>query len=125
MSHLSRGHIWAAKNDVLCWRGSSEKDKQARRIVVNKDELVEFRYEHNAHFRINDDGKDVYLYLDKKDFLENFVCVGKIFHDISWRNQNTMKEIIDARLWEPLPKEKSELVLTYPGMEDDKYVPNK
>lgn len=102
MSHLSRGHLWAAKNDAICWRGSSDKDKQSRRIVVNKDELVEFRYEHNAHFRINDDGKDVYLYLDKKDFLENFICVGKIFHEISWRNQNTMKEVIDARLWEPL-----------------------
>jgi hypothetical protein len=100
--HLSGGHIWAAKNDILCFRGSSENEKSQRRVVVNKNELVEFRYPHNVHFRINDNGKDVYLYLDENDFLENFVCVGQVFEEIRFRNQNSMKEIIDSRLWKPI-----------------------
>ncbi len=117
MSHLSRGHIWAAKNDVICWRGSGHKDKMMRRVVVNKDELVEFRFQVGAHFRVNDDGKDLYLFLDEKDFLENFVCVGVVLREISWRNQNTMKEIIEARLWDPLREESKLPPLTMKEME--------
>lgn len=100
--YLSGGHIWAAKNDVLCYRGSSEKEMRLRRVVVNKNELVEFRYPHNAHFRINDNGKDVYLYLTEEEFTKNFVPVGVVFEAVRFRNNNSMKEIIESRLWEPI-----------------------
>ena len=99
---LSGGYIWRAKNDILCYRGASAREMVMRRVVVNDGELVEFRYPHDAHFRIDDGGKDLYLYLDEAVFLLNFELVGQVFEEVRFRNQNSMQEIIAARLWKPI-----------------------
>lgn len=92
-ARLSGGTIWRANRDVICKYAS---DKKARRVVVDHGELVEFRYPHNAHFRVRG---DIYLYLDEKDFLNAFDYVGEVFEAIRMRNQNTLADIIDAKLY--------------------------
>jgi hypothetical protein len=99
---LSGGQIWKAQQDVLCYRGSSSKERAMRKVIVNKGELVEFRFGVGANFRIDDQGKNLYLFLEEEDFIKNFKLVGSVFEAIRFRNENSMKEIIEARLWGPI-----------------------
>ena len=88
--------IWKAKKDVHAMPTSYGKDKKPRRVVVDCGELIEFRYWSPATFRTHD---ELYLQVTEKEFYENFEFVGDIFHEVGFRNSNTTKQILDAKLY--------------------------
>jgi hypothetical protein len=92
------GTIWKATKTVIC-RKANNSEKE-RRLVVEEGEFCEFRYVHNAHFRVTElDGDDLYLFLSGEDFLNSFRYIGKVFEDIRLANRNSLKEIISCRLF--------------------------
>lgn len=88
---IGKGDICRAETDVLCTPA-----RGGRRMVIEKGELVEFRYWSAAHVRTVD---GLYLEIPEKEFYEKFRKIGRIFHDVCFRNSNTTKEIIDCRLY--------------------------
>lgn len=84
------GQIWRALNITIA------KNGKERRVVVEKGELIEFRFWAPANFRTHD---GLYLEVSEDLFYENFEYVGKIFEEISFRNMNTTKEILDCKLY--------------------------
>ena len=97
MNKLSRGNLFKAIEDVACFENS---DKKERRVIVNKGEMVEFRYANDAHFRVNDNKKDLYLYLDEDVFAFSFQHIGKIFSQVSWINKVPMHAIEEYELFD-------------------------
>jgi hypothetical protein len=87
------GQIWRAKVLVPARLHSNEK---ARRVVIEKGELVEFRFWSPANVRVRG---EIYLTIEETEFYENFEYIGKIFEAVYSRNQNTTAEIIDGRLY--------------------------
>lgn len=85
------GQIWRCCIDTKAYG----KEK-ARPVVVEKGELVEFRYWSPATFRTID---ELYLSVEEKTFYDNFRYVGKIFEEVRFRNYNTTKQIIDCVLY--------------------------
>lgn len=92
--HPSAGQIWKCINTVICRQTSPNRNE--RRMVVEIDELVEFRYPTEANFRTKE---DQYLNLSTEEFLANFKYIGKVFEEVRFRNKNKMSEIIDAKLY--------------------------
>lgn len=90
--YLTREYLFKCIKEIGCL----PSDKKGRKVVVEVDEIVQFRYQHNAHFRTHD---GLYLYLDQDIFLDNFVVFAKIYDQVHWNDKNTTKEIIDARLY--------------------------
>jgi hypothetical protein len=71
--------------------------KGARRVIIEKDELVEFRYWSPPNFRTTE---DKYYSVEEKDFYYHFEYVGSILPEIRNRNRNTLKEILDDKLYD-------------------------
>lgn len=103
-NNLTSGAIFKAKQGFPCGWDSKEP---IRKVWIEEGELCEFRYPHNAHFRMeakDGTGKDIWLYLEEKKFLEMFEYAGKVFEQVRWNNRNSMKEIIECQLWEKVSK---------------------
>ena len=94
---MSCGNLFKAKENVLCW---DDNKKIKRPTVVLKDEIVEFRYEHNAHFRIDDFGVDKYLFLTTEDFIKSFDHFAVVYEKVRFKNRNSMKQIIECKLYD-------------------------
>lgn len=88
------GQIWKCVKTCM-----SNHDKKERRVVIEEGELVEFRYWHPANFRTIE-GK--FYAVEKEVFFSHFEYVGDVFEEVRFRNQNTLKEIIDCRLYKPV-----------------------
>ena len=84
------GQLWKAKQLVICEHGS------IRRVVVEKDEVVEFRYWSPCNFRTTD---ELYLTLSEEDFISNFDYCGDIFNEVRSANRNSLRQIMDAELY--------------------------
>ncbi len=84
------GDIWKAKEVVIAKHGKE------RRKVIERGELVEFRYWSPANVRTRD---ELYLTIAEDEFKKNFEFVGRILEDVYRRNQNTTAEILDAKLY--------------------------
>lgn len=98
---LAGGQIWRAKDVVAC----QQTDKKKRRVVVEKGEMVEFRYQHDAHFRTKD---DMYLFLKEEEFRSNFEYVGQVFEEVRFNNRNTLAQILDGVLYNEEKQEEEE-----------------
>jgi len=86
----SSGQIWRALNILMA------KNGKERRVVVEKGEMVEFRFWHPAHFRTHD---GLYLEVSENEFHKNFSYVGDIFDEVRWKNRHTTKQILDCKLY--------------------------
>lgn len=88
--------LWKAKKQ--CSAELTNKNLVGeRRVVVDEGEIVEFRYHYGIHFR-TDDG--LYLYLDEKEFYENFTPYGLIWEKIKWHNTASLSEILRLKLYD-------------------------
>jgi len=95
--YLSSGHLFKCVTGVACVQATIAKTEFSRRYYIEEEEIVEFRYPHDAHFRTVD---DLYLYLHEEIFLDHFKIYGKIYEEVRWKNRNSTKEILDCRLYE-------------------------
>lgn len=91
------GQIWRCIKEC-----ATNYDKGERRVIIEKDELVEFRYWHPANFRTVE---NKYYAVEKRDFYYHFEYAGKIYEDVRFKNRNTLKEILDCNMWEPVKTE--------------------
>jgi len=80
------------------------KEKVNRKIVLNKGEIVEFRYFSPANFRTTD---DIYLRCSEEMFKANTKPFGDILEAIAFRNKNTLKEILDAKLYDEVSNDEN------------------
>lgn len=87
------GQIWKCIKECR-----TNKDK-GRRVIIEEGEVVEFRYWSPANFRTI---KEEYFAVEREDFFAHFVHIGNVFENIRSRNKNTLKQIIDAELYEPV-----------------------
>lgn len=75
----------------------AESTKLGRRVFVEEGEIIEFRYFSPVHFRTQD---NLYLKCEEEYFLENTKLYGKIWERVRFRNENTLKQILDCKLYD-------------------------
>jgi len=97
-TRAENGDIWQAGRPVMAKLHGNDN---ARRVVIETGEMVEFRFWNPANVRTRD---GLYLSIEEKQFSDDFCYVGKILEEIYRRNNNTTAEILDARLY-TTPKE--------------------
>lgn len=85
------GQIWKAKKLIIV-----KPTGDGRRMVVESGELVEFRFWSPATFRTAD---GLYLRAEREDFFCSFELHGTIFEEVRFRNENSTREILEAKLY--------------------------
>lgn len=90
------GQIWKAKTEVLAIQHKIIKEDQNRRYVIEKGELVEFRFWSPAHVRTYD---NLYLRIEETEFYEKFDFYGDIYEIVVFNNRNTFKQILECKLY--------------------------
>jgi hypothetical protein len=105
-NNATLGQIWKAKKTVLANKTGISSKEHNRRVVIEENELVEFRYWSPAHVRTCDAS---FLVIQETEFYESFEQVGIIFEEVRWRNKNSTKEILDARLYHEMKPDSGEV----------------
>ena len=93
---IEYGMLYEVTESMLAGKNLEE---EGRRVVVEKGEIIEFRCFANANFRTVD---GLYLVVECDYFLEHTKPFAKILENIKFRNQNSLEEILNAKLYEPI-----------------------
>lgn len=88
---IERSFLYKATNDFL-----ARSEKLERRICIEKGEIVEFRYFHPVNFRTIE---GLFLRCEEAYFLENTEFYGKIWEQVYFRNQNSLRQILECKLY--------------------------
>ena len=91
MTEALHGHLYKVNKMMLVKRNGD------RRVVIEEGEIIEFRYFSDVHFRTAD---NIYCEVSREVFSESVTLYGKIFENIRFRNQNSLQEILDAKLYD-------------------------
>ena len=94
---IKHGFLYIVINDF-----TAESREIGRRVVVEKGEIVEFRYFSPVHFRTKE---DLYLKCEEEHFLKNTEAYGEIWDNVRSRGKHTLAEIIDCKLYEKIKGE--------------------
>lgn len=94
---VKNGFLYIVTNSFL-----AESRKLNRRVLVEVGEVIEFRYFSPVHFRTRD---DLYLSCAKDYFLKNTEAYGEIWDNVRFRNQNTLKQILECKLYNKIKGE--------------------
>ena len=97
MINVDKIELWKAKEQIAVEKASYRDDEFHRKVLIEKDEIVEFRYHHSVHFRTQD---NIYCVLDEKVFYEYFEPYGKIFEAVRFANKCELKDILEHKLFE-------------------------
>ncbi len=99
--NVDKCNLWIALNDCLAiW---SEVRLGKRKVLINRGEIVEFRYHDPINFRTIDNN---YFKMDKKDFYSSFQPYGNILEDIRFNNVATLEEILRLKLFNKIKAKK-------------------
>ena len=97
MINVDKIELWKAKESIAVERVIYNDTEIKRKVLIEKGEIVEFRYHHSIHFRTID---DIYCVLDEETFYRNFEPYGKIYDSVHFANHCELKDIIEHRLFE-------------------------
>lgn len=97
VNKLEYGFLYIAVNGFPAKKGNQE-----RRVFVEKDEIVEFRFFYPVNFRTQD---NLYLKCEEEYFLKNTKVYGKIWDNIFFRNKNSLKQILECKLYDKIGEE--------------------
>lgn len=89
-----------AKKDVLAHQ---DKRVSKRKILIEKGEIVEFRFNSPKHFRTME---DKYFYVSEEEWEENFIEIANIHSDVVWKNIAKLEEIWRLQLFDWIPQGK-------------------
>jgi hypothetical protein len=101
MKTVDELELWKCKKEIGVAQKSYKEDEHHRKILIEKDEIVEFRYHHSVHFRTID---DIYCVLSEDVFYEHFEPYGKIYKDVKFANNCKLSDIIRLGLFHKEPK---------------------
>lgn len=102
---LQKGQLWKSKDIVICKRHLVE-DK-GRRVVVEKGEIVEFRFHHPANFRTTD---GIYLALPLEEFYSSFEYYGQVWAQAVFANRNSLEEILNANMYDKTEESENDIL---------------
>ena len=86
--------LWIARSNCLAiWTGVGLGE---RKVLINKGEIVEFRFNNPIHFRTIDNN---YFKIEEKDFYSFFQPYGNIIEDIKRNNVANLEEILRLELF--------------------------
>lgn len=94
------GQIWQVNTDTFFTSTKNEMrpNKIKRQTKLNNGEYIEIRYPFAWHFRTED---DEYFHAESDTIYQNCVYVGKILHEVFFKNKAKLSEIIKLELYEP------------------------
>lgn len=96
---IEQGQIWKVTTDTFFTSLKNEKrpGKTARQIKLNEGEFIEIRYPYEWHFRTED---NEYFHANAEMIYKNCVYIGKILHDVWFKNKANLSEILKLELYE-------------------------
>jgi hypothetical protein len=99
--YLKAGRLYKVITDNFIATPNTKKSANdvLRKILFNKGEIVEFRFECNVNFRTTD---GIYCHCSLEYFKEHTELFGQIIEAIRCRNKNTLKEILDCELYDKI-----------------------
>jgi len=95
MEEIEHKHLYKAKLSFPV--DKCHKKEGDRRILIEKDEIVEFRFFSPANFRTHD---DIYCSMPEDEFKNNFIHYGEIWKDVSWNNRTKLDVILEHKLYD-------------------------
>ena len=89
--------LWKCKKEIAVEQTTQGSDEFKRKILIEKREIVEFRYHHSVHFRTRD---NIYCILKEDTFYEHFEPYGKIYDNVKFANKCQLNDILEHSLFE-------------------------
>jgi len=97
MTTVDQIDLWKAKKPIAVKKSDYREGEFERKILIETDEVVEFRYHYEIHFRTQD---DIYCILDEETFYEFFEPYGKIYDSVKYANNCKLKDILEHHLFD-------------------------
>lgn len=94
---IKHGFLYIAVNDF-----PAESKELGRRVFVEKGEVIEFRYFYPINFRTQD---NLYLKCEEEHFIKNTKVYGKIWENVVFRNENSLKQILECKLYDKIKED--------------------
>ena len=95
---MGTGTIWLVNKDFHARETStSNNEVHERKVLIEKGEIIEFRYESERHFR---DMYNKYWVVDTNTWNECCLKIGKIWEKVRFGNKATLKEIWQLNLFD-------------------------
>lgn len=96
MGESYHGTIWFVHTDMIA-KSDERNDVNGRRVLIEKGEIIEFRYHSQMHFRTMD-GK--FYFVDEDNWLKHCVKIGKIWEKVRFENKADTEEIWRLKLFD-------------------------
>jgi hypothetical protein len=90
------GTLWIVKQDMLAQHNYQEYIGN-RKVLIEKGEIFEWRYESDNHFRTRDDR---WFWVDDNTLNEYCLKIAKIDEKVCWNNKANTEEIWRLHLFE-------------------------
>ena len=105
MTELTNMHgtLWIVNKDMLANFSSIASDIK-RKVVIEKGEILEFRYESPLHFRTMEDS---YFYISKEIWIDHLLKIGTILEKVRWENKAKLEEIWRLNLYDSTNEERA------------------
>ena len=88
--------LWVVKEDMLA--NHEYKDNVGdRKVVIEKGEIIEWRFESDNHFRTID---DKWFWVDDDIWVKHCLKIGKVHDDVNWKNKANTEEIWRLQLFD-------------------------
>lgn len=92
--------IWIVKERMEVNSSSTPNSDEKRKIIIEKGEILEFRYPHSIHFRTLD---NKYYVVSQEVFNKHCCNIGLIWDKVSWKNDALLEEIWRLKLFDWIP----------------------
>jgi len=97
MDEIKHKHLYKAFTSFPV--DKCHKKEGDRRILIEKDEIVEFRYFSPANFRTHD---EIYCSMPEDEFKRNFTLYGKTWDNVSMANRTKLDVILEHKLYDEI-----------------------
>ena len=88
--------LWYVHTDMISIPQHNEEIGK-RKVIIERGEVIEFRYHSDMHFRTID---DKWFCVTEEVWLKHCIKIGQIWQKVSWLNQAKTEEIWRLRLFD-------------------------
>ncbi len=92
MKEIKHKYLYKAKKSFTV-----EGRNGNRKVFIEKDEVVEFRFFTPANFRTHD---NIYCRMSEHEFKSSFIVYGKVWEKVSWANKTNLDVILEHGLYD-------------------------
>jgi len=105
---IRQGQLWKVTTNELCGKIDVRKECEhcghkttvTERVRLKENDIIEIRYPYEWHFRTEDNR---YIQAEPDVILNNAVLFGIVNEQVKFNNRHNLKEILEQKLYEPLP----------------------